>query len=179
MRIAKTKTISTDIEIQALHSEKSNAHPLRPSLTGFLNSTMRSRHPKWKVGIQYCAFAGSFVFLLNTVLLIVGESRAGFPSLTSNDGKRILYEGQCNTTKKINIGLHLVINVLSTILLGASNYCMQCMSAPTRAEAQQAHAKFEWVDIGVPSIRNLKRIRRLRVVLWLLLGASSMPLHLL
>jgi hypothetical protein len=159
MRIAKTKTISTDIEIQALHSEKSNAHPLRPSLTGFLNSTMCSRHPKWKVGIQYCAFAGSFVFLLNTVLLIVGESRAGFPSLTSNDGKRILYEGQCNTTKKIN--------------------CMQCMSAPTRAEAQQAHAKFEWVDIGVPSIRNLKRIRRLRVVLWLLLGASSMPLHLL
>jgi glutaredoxin-related protein len=68
---------------------------------------------------------------------------------------------------------------LSTILLGASNYCMQCMSAPTRAEAEQAHAKFRWVDIGTPSIRNLGKIRGLRVVLWLLLGISSLPLHLL
>ncbi len=116
---------------------------------------------------------------MNTIFLLAGEGQSGFPALESNEGKRVLYDGNCDTTKKVNIGIHVLINILSTILLGASNYCMQCMSAPTRAEVDRAHAKFRWVDIGIPSIRNLIRVRGLRVFLWLLLGLSSLPLHLL
>lgn len=36
-----------------------------------------------------------------------------------------------------------------------------------------------WLDIGVPSLRNLRRISTRRVVLWWLLALSSIPLHLL
>ncbi|KAH7392189.1 hypothetical protein DE146DRAFT_661877 [Phaeosphaeria sp. MPI-PUGE-AT-0046c] len=56
---------------------------------------------------------------------------------------------------------------------------MQCMTAPTRGEVDRAHAARRWLDIGVPSFRNLRRIGRDRLVLWLLLGLSSLPLHLL
>lgn len=177
---------ATDVELQSLEhrsallSEEYNAHPReRPSSIQSGNTDLRSVPPRWKIGIRYCAFSGILVLLMNTTFLLVGESRAGFPSFSSNQGKRTVYDGQCDTTKKINIGVHLLINVLSTILLSASNYCMQCMSAPTRKEAEQAHAKFKWVDIGVPSIRNLQKIRGLRVLLWLLLSTSSLPLHLL
>lgn len=176
---------TTDIELQssehqnALLSEEYNAHPRKSSSINSTSKTLLSANPRWKDGVRFCALSGSVVFLMNTIFLLVGEGRAGFPSFSSNAGKRVLYDGQCETTKKINIGVHLLINILSTILLGASNYCMQCMSAPTRSEAEQAHARFRWVDVGVPSIRNLSKIRGLRVVLWLLLGLSSLPLHLL
>lgn len=75
--------------------------------------------------------------------------------------------------------LHLAINVLGTILLGASNYCMQCLSFPTRDEVNKAHSRGAWLDIGVPSVRNLRQISSKRLALWWLLAVSSIPLHFL
>ena len=185
MWFSKKSAAATDIELRSLEHhdallpEEYDAHPRNPHSVESTSKDLRAAHPRWKIGARFCALFGSLVVLVNTIFLVVGEGRAGFPTLSSNDGKRVLYDGQCDTTKRINIGIHLLINVLSTILLGASNYCMQCMSAPTRAEADRVHAKFRWVDIGVPSIRNLRKIRGMRVVLWLLLGFTSLPLHLL
>ena len=78
----------------------------------------------------------------------------------------------------LNFWLHMVINILSTSLLGASNYSMQCLSAPTRRDIDKAHSKRTWLDIGIPSYRNLAGISRLRLGLWCLLALSSIPLHL-
>ena len=90
-----------------------------------------------------------------------------------------ILDGSCEKTKNLSLWLHLAINALSTILLGASNYCMQCLSSPTRQEVDKAHNQGIWLDIGVPGIRNLRRISRRRLVLWMLLTLSSIPLHLL
>ncbi|KAL9626699.1 MAG: hypothetical protein Q9164_007815 [Protoblastenia rupestris] len=65
------------------------------------------------------------------------------------------------------------------MLLSSSNYCMQILSAPTRKEIDNAHARRKWLDIGVPSVRNLKNVARKKVVMWWLLGLSSLPLHLM
>ncbi len=65
------------------------------------------------------------------------------------------------------------------MLLGASNYTMQCLSAPTRSEVDKAHSQGIWLDIGVPGVRNLRRISGVRITLWWLLAISSIPLHLL
>lgn len=81
--------------------------------------------------------------------------------------------------KNVGFWLHLIINILSTLLLGASNYSMQCLSSPTRSEIDKAHRQKLWLDIGVPSVRNLRRISASRIALWWLLAASSIPLHLL
>lgn len=56
---------------------------------------------------------------------------------------------------------------------------MQRLSAPTRREVDDAHKKYQWLDIGVPSVRNLLFINRWRTLGWLVLAVSSLPLHLL
>jgi hypothetical protein len=90
-----------------------------------------------------------------------------------------LYNGSCSEVEKIDLWVHLAINVLSTLLLGGSNYCMQCLCAPTRANIDRAHAQGKFVDIGVPSIRNLRRVPLYKTMLWLALGLTSVPLHLM
>jgi hypothetical protein len=75
--------------------------------------------------------------------------------------------------------IHIAVNALSTILLAVSNYTMQVLSSPTREDIDKAHAKHEHLDIGVLSVRNLTRIPRRRLLLFLLMGLSSIPIHLL
>ena len=89
----------------------------------------------------------------------------------------IIYRGNCGVAHSIDTGLHGVINVLSTLLLSASNLSMQLLAAPTRTEIDRAHMKKVWLDIGVPSIRNMRYIAKRRRALWILLGFSSLPLH--
>jgi hypothetical protein len=56
---------------------------------------------------------------------------------------------------------------------------MQCLCSPTRQEVDRAHTRKTWLDIGIQSMRNLSRIGRLRMGLWIILAASSIPLHIL
>lgn len=71
------------------------------------------------------------------------------------------------------------INALSTLLLGASSACMQVLSAPSRDGVDECHTRGVWLDIGVASIRNLRWISHKKVLLWTVLGLTSVPLHLL
>lgn len=98
--------------------------------------------------------------------------------LPRREGNTNAVRGKPFDRPQIKTGLHLLINALSTILLNSSNYCMQCFSAPTRKELDKAHSKGKWLDTGVMSTRNLRHIATKRVVLWWLLGVSSLPLHL-
>ncbi|KAJ5780256.1 hypothetical protein N7457_005416 [Penicillium paradoxum] len=91
----------------------------------------------------------------------------------------VLYEGDCEKVHHLGVGLHLLINLLSTSLLSASNYGMQCLAAPTRQVIDKAHKAGRWLDIGVPSVRNLFRVSKGRSVLWLCLAFSSLPFHLI
>ena len=95
------------------------------------------------------------------------------------NGLGTLQDGSCKRTAALTLWAHVAINILSTLLLGASNYSMQCLSSPTRSEINKAHGKGVWLDIGVPSVRNLRRLSIARVTLWWLLAISSIPLHLM
>ena len=81
----------------------------------------------------------------------------------------------CAQAKSINTWLQLAVNALSTILLCASNYCM---GSPTREEVDDAHSKGLFLHFGVPSLHNIVGIGGKRKVLWLSLGLSALPLHL-
>lgn len=126
----------------------------------------------WRFGVLDFAIWASIVFVINLIVTAWGVA-------TREENDRVLSQGNCGRIKKLNSGLHILINMFGTILLSGSSYCMQCMSAPNRKEIDEAHAARPWLDIGVPSFRNLKHIRRGRLALWLLLGLSSVPLHLL
>lgn len=134
--------------------------------------------PPWRHSIAIWLAAATTVFVVNLVFLVYVYVRG-----TTDDHlllfSRTLYEGSCSTSHSINIGLHVLINILSTLLVTGSSYCMQVLSAPTRSEVDLAHSQQEWLDIGVLSLRNLRRISKWRVCLWVLLSISSATLHLL
>ena len=97
----------------------------------------------------------------------------------TDGGITVIYKGDCGTVSRWDTALHLLINVLGTLLLGASNFTMQCLSAPTRSEVDVAHKKGISLDIGISSFRNLRHVNRTKAALWILLCFTTLPLHLL
>ena len=128
----------------------------------------------YRFGVLCCAVVTAVVFIINTVLTIwaVVSSRV-------QNGLGTLQDGSCKRITTLTFWAHLAINILSTSLLGASNYSMQCLSSPTRSEIDKAHTQGVWLDIGVPSVRNLRWLSTHRIILWWLVAISSIPLHLL
>ncbi|KAF4919075.1 putative transporter [Colletotrichum viniferum] len=100
-------------------------------------------------------------------------------SYGSSNGVGLIYQGDCSNVKKLDQWLHLLINLLGTGMLSASNYCMQLQAAPTRANVDAAHAAKKWLDIGIPSLRNLRYLSNWRRASWALLALSSIPVHLI
>lgn len=133
---------------------------------------------EWVTGILICACIATLVLFLNIVLTVAAVAIAFSKNKDQGLTSTILYRGSCSVTKNWVRALHLVINVLSTIMLAASNYCMQCLSSPSRQNIDIAHAQRIWLDIGVPSMKNLSFVGRRRCMLWIVLLISSLPIHL-
>ncbi|ORY65171.1 uncharacterized protein BCR38DRAFT_432055 [Pseudomassariella vexata] len=133
----------------------------------------------WRTGIGMCIIFSTLVLVFNLAISILSSVNPRIDGITAQHGLSTFYEGSCSTSKTVSIVTHLLLNILATILLGASNYCMQILVSPTRAEVDRAHAMQRWLRIGVPNIQNLPYIHWTRVMLWVLLGISSLPLHLL
>ncbi|KAJ5385297.1 hypothetical protein N7517_003208 [Penicillium concentricum] len=136
--------------------------------------------PHWINGVFLCAKASTVLLLLNLIFIAVAAGLANRNSENSGfSSEQVIYQGSCVLTKRWNIGLHLIINVLSTGILGASNYCMQSLVAPSREEVDKHHAQGRWLDIGCSSVRNLFVIGKPRLALWLVLLFTGTPFHLL
>ncbi|KAK3315700.1 hypothetical protein B0H66DRAFT_559574 [Apodospora peruviana] len=88
-----------------------------------------------------------------------------------------LYKGPCRTSTSINIALHLLLNIFSTLILASSSFFMQVVVAPSRADLDRAHRSHRWLDIGVSSIKNFRDMPKYRCLLWLGLLATSIPIH--
>ncbi len=108
------------------------------------------------MGVSVCAVIAGTVLIVNVILTVWAMNKFGV-----EEGIGTIQDELCkdtadlSLTKDLSLWLHLVINALSTLLLSASNYCMQCLSSPTREEINNAHAQSIWLDIGVPSVRHL------------------------
>jgi hypothetical protein len=177
------QTPLTAQNIESRHSSSIASDPIRSRSSTLIERSVVSRTlgrlvgPRfvgWRLGVLHFGIWVSIVFVLNLTATIWG-------SLATRKDRGVLFEGECVFTKQLNTGLHVLINLLSAILLAGSNYTMQCMSSPTRQEIDRSHAlsPFLPLQIGIPGIRNLTKIGRHRAILWCLLGASSLPLHLL
>jgi hypothetical protein len=80
---------------------------------------------------------------------------------------------------QINTGAHVILNVLSSLFLGAGNYCMQILVAPSAESIRARHVDGKHLDIGVQSMSNLTFAPKAQRVLWMALGTISLLLHLL
>lgn len=113
------------------------------------------------------------ILIANVALAVYAASH-----FEASGGAGVIYQGSCATVQQLNTVIHLLINLLGTGMLMASNFCMQLQAAPTRENVDQAHKSGYWLDIGVPSIRNFRWISKSRKLCWLLLAVSSVPVHL-
>jgi hypothetical protein len=154
-----------------IHSEYTTTEADR----GFVKrlEDLRQRFRGWRFGVLLASAMSSLVLLTNCVAAIAIHAAYG-----THDGVITAFEGDCDIVNRWSLGLHLVINVLSSLLLSASNYTMQVLNAPTRSECDKAHARGVWMDIGITSLHNIAKIAWPRRVLWLLLGFSSVPVDL-
>lgn len=132
----------------------------------------RKRFTGWKVGAVTGASLSAVALGINVAALVYlqNQDRASLVEV---------FRGDCERVEKMQMWGHLAINAMSAVLLAASNYSMQVLSAPTRSEIDRAHGKGKWLDIGVQSPRNLGQIAPWRAALWWVLCLSSAPLHLL
>jgi hypothetical protein len=128
----------------------------------------------WRSGLVACILTVVSVFLLNLIITIWAVTE-----FSVTGGLGTIFQGSCEEAKTLSLWIHVLINTLSTLALSSSNYAQQCLMSPTREEVDRAHAQGKWLDIGVPSVRNLWRVQRRRAVLWWFLGLTSVPLHLL
>ncbi|KAJ4258087.1 hypothetical protein NW762_008227 [Fusarium torreyae] len=93
-------------------------------------------------------------------------------------GQSLLYKGNCDTTARANLWIHLAINIIGTGVLASSNFFMQSLVAPTRAEVDAAHSSGRWLEIGVQSLKNFGFLGWRKILFWSLFSLSSVPLHL-
>lgn len=151
---------------------------LKERVGKYLNSIIKTRLPKgWRFGALLAVIMSSCVLTINVTVAILSWVWTRHRGYTSNIAP--IYTGKCTTVDNLGLVVHLGINIVSTLLLGASNYCMQIVCAPTRRDIDRAHEKGAWLDIGVQSISNLKHIKKAKLYAWLTLGLSSVPLHLM
>lgn len=141
--------------------------------TWFGESDSSSKHRGWRKAVVAAAILTAIVLLANVTLAIVAAAKYG-----TNTGVGVLYVGDCGLVDRWNTALHLLINILGTCLLSASSFTMQCISSPSRSEADQAHAARKPLEIGIPSFLNLFQMPRWKACLWWALCLSTMPLHL-
>jgi hypothetical protein len=88
-------------------------------------------------------------------------------------GRSAVFEGSCGRAAAVDWGLHAVINVFVVVLLGGANYAFQVLSSPTREEVEGVHQRGGWLDIGIPSLRNLRRIEGGRALLAVVVLATA------
>ncbi|KAH9206756.1 hypothetical protein DL95DRAFT_396674 [Leptodontidium sp. 2 PMI_412] len=135
-------------------------------------SGIPAKYSGWRGGVFLGATSAGTVFLINLIFTIWAGAK-------SKSGMRVgtIYTGDCGTVHKADSWIHIAINIMGTLLLGASNYTMQCLSSPTRSEVDAAHAMGKYMDVGLPSFRNLHGWKK--KILFALLVLSTLPLHFL
>jgi len=128
----------------------------------------------WRTWIQVATISVGFIFVVNIIITVAFAVRFGVLS-----GVATLMVGECGKVSSVDSWLHVLINILSSSLLAASNYVMQVLNAPSRAQLDRAHAQGKYLHIGIPSFRNVMHVGWRQGVLWFLLAISTAPLHLL
>ncbi|KAK8009424.1 hypothetical protein PG991_011975 [Apiospora marii] len=129
----------------------------------------------WRRTGSWNILAASIAGIILLCCFTASISRSG-SSISDNTN---LFEGSCDTSRHLNVALHLLINLVSSAVLASSNYFMQILNAPSRHEIDRAHHTLSSLDIGIPSLKNLRFLSNFKRCFWALLLITSLPIHLM
>lgn len=145
-----------------------------PEATGFWTKAIRLFYGGWRAGLIRWTVLSTGIWLVTIIVYI-----CLFATTSVRLGSGLLLSQSCTVVSIANTLIHLLLNVVTTMMLSASTYAMESLCCPTRQEIDHAHAKGRWLGIGGLSLRNFRFIRKRRSILWALLWVTSIPLHLL
>ncbi|KAK0728498.1 hypothetical protein B0T26DRAFT_768119 [Lasiosphaeria miniovina] len=128
----------------------------------------------WRAGVALNTLLSFLILVAGFVCLVVAIAKASV-----FQGRSVIFSGSCSTTSSISWVLHAVLSVFGIIIIAGANYVFSVLSSPTRAEVDVAHQKKKWLDIGVPSLRNLGHIDNTRTCLALILLLSAVVTQLM
>jgi hypothetical protein len=133
----------------------------------------KSQSPEWRKTLYVVAVLAGLVLIFNIIWAVVAVTK--YPL---EHGLRRLYQEKCTTTARIDLVLHIAIDILSTLILSSSNYTTQCLNALTRDDVDRAHKQEKWLSVGLTNIKNLAWIPRRRAVRFCLLFVTAWLLYL-
>ncbi|KAI1851114.1 hypothetical protein JX266_003779 [Neoarthrinium moseri] len=122
--------------------------------------SLRGLFNGWRGGVTFNAFLSLVILLVAVICLVIMVTK---PQVVT--GAATILSGSCASATTLNTALHVLINVLTIIILAGGNYVFQLLTSPTRAELAAAHDKKQWLDIGIPSLRNYSHISGFRASL--------------
>lgn len=127
-------------------------------------------------GYFSCYHGSTLLGLPATILKISGEE--------SSQHAVNLSRGTCDTIEKKSTGIHFLINILATLILGTSNTYQQIATSLTGKEFQRAIQKAGNARVGTnsPTYIRFKRpwaYRWKSYLSWVFLLGTSLPIHLL
>jgi len=92
-----------------------------------------------------------------------------------------LFQGNCSSMQRVNAGIHLLLNLLATVVIGISMYIQQLCTSPTREDISTAIKAGGDVDFGsnlpFQLFRRWKK-RKIVCLVWIVLILTSLPIHL-
>ncbi|KAI1383081.1 uncharacterized protein F4822DRAFT_422100 [Hypoxylon trugodes] len=138
------------------------------------NRTNSIRTPGWRrTGIF------SIISTLSCgIVLLVWFVRAIQQEGSSVYSTTTIFEGNCVKAKRFGLLIHAFLIIVSSLILASFRFFMQILSSPSRAEIDRAHSELRSLEIGVSSIKNLRYVSWIKTVAWVVLLASSIPIHL-
>ena len=140
-------------------------------------TTRRKLLSGWRVSAVALLLAAAALSIVLCSLLLASLFRLG-NGWTSLGDTSILFSGSCKTSSRLSLGLHFLLNIISSAILASSNFFMQILLAPTREDVDKAHTRRRFAEIGVQSFRNLGIVPLSNAIIWVLLAVKSVPLHL-
>ncbi|KAI1800603.1 hypothetical protein F4811DRAFT_556683 [Daldinia bambusicola] len=148
---------SHPIEYGHYSSHLDSGRDLNTSGNWSQQSTIRRHITGWRGGVIFNTLISFIILLAGIICLILVITKSKLVS-----GESSIFSGDCITAQHINVGIHIAINIFCVAILSGANYVFQVLSSPTRREVTAAHERKNWLDIGIPSLRNFTHISGFR-----------------
>jgi len=132
------------------------------------------RHPTWRLVVIINTIFVGLVLLVYIVFLMWI-----YTNLQVRNGVAEVFSGTCPRGSRAAAYAHFATNAFAVLLFAVGTHAVQILLSPTRAEAENAHARDRWLHVGVGGLRNMKWIHRRRLIKAVVLLATSILLPLL